>query len=56
MVATGPVDGEASADDGEEVGAAVGNLDPWEDEEPGVVNDQREVFSRTCGVIKLTEE
>ena len=48
MVVLGPVSWEA-ADDGEDAGAGVGDVDPGEDEEPGVVDDQG-FFSRRCGV------
>ena len=43
-IALGPVFGQAPADDGEEVGAEVGDPDPWQDEEPRVVDHEGEVL------------
>lgn len=51
----GPVDGEVSADNGEEVSAEVGDLDPGEDGKPGVVDHQREIISRAvAGSMNLS--
>ena len=44
VVALGPVVGQASADDGEDVRTQVGYLDPGQDEEPRIVDHQREVL------------
>ena len=44
VVALGPVVGQAPADDGEDVRAEIGYLDPGQDEEPRIVDHQREVL------------
>ena len=44
VVAFGPVFGQAPADDGEEMRAEVGDFDPWQDEEPRVVDHEGEVL------------
>ena len=43
-VALGPVPGQAAADDGEDVRAEVGDGDPGQDQEPRVVDHQRQVL------------
>ena len=44
VVAPGPVLGQATSDDGEDVGAEVGDFDPGQDEEPRVVDHEGEVL------------
>ena len=44
VVALGPVPGQAVADDGEDVRAEVGDMDPGQDEEPRIVDHQRQVL------------
>ena len=43
-VAAGPVAGQTAADECEDVGSEVGDADPGQDEEPEVVDDQRQVL------------
>ena len=49
VVAAGPVAGQAAADEREDVGSEVGDADPGQDEEPGVVDDQRQVLPAQGG-------
>ncbi len=44
VVALGPVLGQVAADEGKGVRAEVGDLDPRQDQEPGVVDHQRQVL------------
>ena len=48
-VAAGPVAGQVAADECEDVGSEVGDADPGQDEESGVVDDQRQVLPTQGG-------